>query len=114
MYEFLREYVPVGKENAIHLPELAERTRKNQRSLKILIRNARLEGIPILSDSTGYWISNDKEEQRAYLAMVTKDATSRMKTVSHLRKTLRIPDSQTNTWELIDSLINRKEDKENE
>ena len=108
MYEFLKEFIPVGKENAVHLPELAKLMRKNQRSLKILIRNARLEGMPILSDSSGYWISNDKEEQYAYVAVKTKDATSRLKTVSRLRKALRIPDGQTSTWELIDSLLDKK------
>lgn len=110
MYEFLKEFIPVGKENAIHLPELAEQMRKNERSLQVMIRNARLEGLPILSDSSGYWISNDKEEQRAYVAMKTKDATSRMKTVSKLRKALKTPDGQMNEWELIDSLLDERRD----
>lgn len=82
-------FIPCGKPNAIHLRELVEASNKKPTIIKKEIKEARQKGIFVLSGSCGYWISNDKEEQREFIATMRKQALSRLKSIKPINDSFK-------------------------
>lgn len=58
----ITRYIPTGKKNAISTKELMKATKRTQREVVRLVRNARCNGDVILSDSKrGYWLPDYSE-----------------------------------------------------
>lgn len=83
----LLELIPFGYENAIHQAELAILLGVSPMKVKALIKEARLNFIPILSDAHGYWLSDVKREIEAWCNAMTKQAISTLIAVQCLEYT---------------------------
>ncbi len=58
----ITRYIPTGKKNAISTKDLVKATKKTQREVCRLVRNARCYGAVILTDSKGgYWLPDYSE-----------------------------------------------------
>lgn len=58
----ITRYIPTGKKNAISTKDLMKATKRTQREIGRLVRNARCNGSVILSDSKGgYWLPDYSE-----------------------------------------------------
>ena len=78
--------IPRGKENAVHMAAISECLGIDARTVRMLIRKARQNGVAIMSDASGYWITDDKSEIERYLLHVKRDAKARFITVKAIRK----------------------------
>lgn len=87
-YDFLYQYIPVGIENAIHQQDLASKLNKTPAATKYAIRQARLQGLQILSGNEGYWFAADESEKQAFVKLMRKQAFSRLKTTTPIKNTL--------------------------
>ncbi len=92
--------IPKGKENAIHQQELAKILGLNMWQVKKAIQKERRNGAVILSDQNGYWISDDKEEIKAFLVSMRKQAISRFNSTKAINNSLREIEGQ----ECLDTL----------
>lgn len=79
--EKLINMIPIGKESAIHLNDLARKLGVSCETVKDAVRSARHEGAAIISGIEGYWISEDAEEYKKCTAMISKQAFTRLNTV---------------------------------
>ena len=86
--------VPKGKENAIHLNDLAAQLNMHPTKVKRCINAARQQGEFILSDLCGYWRSETKEEMRCFVRMMKKQAISRLKAIKAINTNLKKFDGQ--------------------
>lgn len=67
-------YIPIGKENAISMPELSERTGRSQREVRKAVFNARCKGAVICSTCSGdsfdgYYFPASVEEALPYVRL---------------------------------------------
>lgn len=83
------EIIPIGKDNALHQEQLAEIMGVSRDTVKHLVREARKNGAEILSGVHGYYFPKDDEERSAFVHMLTKQATTRLKTVKPIKYTLK-------------------------
>ena len=74
----ISNFLSRGEETAVHLTELCKRAGASQTSVKAAIRRERLNGIPILSGNSGYWIGESREEKQSFLRMMRMQAESRI------------------------------------
>ena len=72
------DYIPTGSDAAIHLSALCSLTGASATAVKSAIHKERLEGKPILSGYTGYWIAESAEEKQCFIRMMQKQAESRL------------------------------------
>ncbi len=86
--DVLRNNIPTGKENAIHLDDLAQKLNDTSSRTKKQIQSARREGEWICSNQRGYWYTESEEEIKAYYYMLRKQALSRLETINPVRRTL--------------------------
>lgn len=84
----LEGIIPTGKENAIHQAELAKLLNVSTRTVKALVKEARGNGVEILSGKQGYWIAKNDQERKAYVALSSKQAFTRLKTIKPIKNTL--------------------------
>lgn len=65
----IREFIPVGRNNAISMRELSEQLNISPRTTRAIIQKARADGEPICSDweNGGYYLPNDSTEAKTYL-----------------------------------------------
>ena len=94
MNERLIQAIPKGKENAKHLQDLARELNRSTDTVKHMIRSARKEGVYILSDQTGYWISDNVTEIRAFIGAMTRQSTSRFASIKEFKAQLGTIDGQ--------------------
>ena len=85
MNEKLLEVIPVGRFNAIHLKDGALKMGVTEGGFKNLVRKARKDGAFILSDTCGYWQSDDRAEVQAFLDSMDKQAKSRFSSTKSMR-----------------------------
>lgn len=85
----IEEYIPAGYENRVSRQYLHEILHLNDRVIRDMIADAWERGVPIYSDSGGYFrrgSENDDPHISAYSAREDK----RFRTLSHKRKLMRI------------------------
>lgn len=66
----ITEYIPVGRENALPMRDLAALLNVDERTIRQLVQRAREQGAPICSewgDNGGYYMPADTYEARRYL-----------------------------------------------
>lgn len=80
--------IPVGRSNAIHQKELANRLGVKPAEAKLMVRKARQQGLQILSGNDGYWFAADEEEKRIFVRTMQKQALSRLKTAKPINNTI--------------------------
>ncbi len=85
MNERLIQAIPKGKENAKHLQDLARELNRSTDTVKHMIRSARKEGVFILSDRSGYWISDNPTEIHAFIGSMTRQSTTRFASIKEFR-----------------------------
>ena len=83
------EFIPVGKENALHQEELANIMGIPCDRVKARVREARKKGAEILSGVCGYYLPKDDEERAAFVSMITKQAFTRLKTAKPIKSSLK-------------------------
>jgi biotin operon repressor len=105
----LSAYIPVGKNNAIHQKELAERLRITPADVKQLVRTARQQGLQILSGVQGYWFAENESEKKEFVNSMHKHAFSLFKTVTPIKNTIRDNDGQISISEMLESLSDSEE-----
>ena len=86
----IHKYFPKGRENALHQKELAEINEIKPQEVKELAMKGREYGLPILSDSCGYWISDDNEEIQKYIRTHEKYGRTCFKSVKALKQSLKV------------------------
>jgi Mn-dependent DtxR family transcriptional regulator len=103
----LKSVIPIGKSNAIHQKELANRLFVTPAEAKLMVRKARQQGLQILSGTDGYWFAADEEEKRHFVRTMQKQALSRLKTakpikntISHLHGQISLSDCVTEAGEV--------------
>lgn len=88
-YDYLYQHIPVGIENAIHQQDLAAKLHKTPATTKYIVRQARQQGLQILSGVNGYWLAADEKEKQTFVRLMQKQAFSRLKTASPIKSTLK-------------------------
>ncbi len=78
-------YLKQGRENAVHMPTLAKQLGVSERRLRQLVFDAKLSGIIICSDNSGYYFPKNDSEIKDYERRQRKRAFSTLR-VSKLRK----------------------------
>lgn len=66
----ITEYIPVGRENALPMRDLAALLSVDERTVRQLVQRAREQGAPICSEwgnNGGYYLPADTYEARRYL-----------------------------------------------
>lgn len=101
-YDFLYQYISVGVENAIHQQDLAARLNTTPAAAKNIVRQARQQGLQILSGVEGYWFAADEQEKQAFVRLMQKQAFSRLKTASPIKNTLKQIQGQMNLTESLE------------
>ena len=74
------EYIPMGKQNAIHLDQLSQQLNMSETSVKKLIKEARRRGAPIMSAKCGYWRTESEAERKAFIDNMNAQGYARLKT----------------------------------
>lgn len=87
-FEKLSSVIPVGRTNAIHQTELANRLGVTPAAAKQMVRRARQQGLQIISGTDGYWFAADEEEKRIFVRTMQKQALSRLKTATPIKDTI--------------------------
>lgn len=77
-----------GKENAIHMEELANILGVSTYTVKTLVKKARLEGELICSDADGYYIASNKGEADATVKTFKQQSKSHFACTSALEKSI--------------------------
>lgn len=94
MIERVTAAIPAGKENAVHLPELSAELQLCQSAVKKCVKQARQQGVPILSGVSGYWLSESKEETARYVQSMRSQALSRLSVIKAANALLNSADGQ--------------------
>lgn len=83
----IAEYIPYGRKNAVSRAELQRRTGLPDRTVRVLIEEARRNKAHILSSSAdkGYWQSNDLDEIKDFI----RESDSRIKKTAQTVEALR-------------------------
>lgn len=108
----LQKVIPIARENAIHLNEAARKMKISQDGFKRLVRMARKEGAFILSDSSGYWQSEDRAEIQEFIDSMEKQSKSRFSSVKSMRAYLNSIDGQMSIDDLEESEVKADNGKE--
>lgn len=58
----ISDFIPTGEANAISNRELAYRAGINERGARKLVHEARIDGEPICSSDSGYWLAENIAE----------------------------------------------------
>ena len=82
----IADHIPIGRENAIHLKKLSDRVGKSDMVVKQLVRKARRNGVPIISDKEGYWIATSEIERKEFIDRLKGQGIERLKTAQELLK----------------------------
>ena len=99
----IRFLIPVGKENAIHLNELAEKSGLKPSLVKKCIQRLRQQGgSDIMSGNSGYWITTDDIDKRTFERMFRKQALTRLKTTKQLRHSLKENNDQMSLTDILE------------
>ena len=101
-YDFLYQHISVGVENAIHQQDLAARLNTTPAAAKNIVRQARQQGLQILSGVEGYWFAADENEKQAFVRLMQKQAFSRLKTASPIKSTLKQIQGQMSLTESLE------------
>ena len=101
-YDFLYQHISVGVENAIHQQDLAARLNTTPAAAKNIVRQARQQGLQILSGVEGYWFAADENEKQAFVRLMQKQAFSRLKTASPIKSTLKRIQGQMSLTESLE------------
>lgn len=84
------EFIPKGKDNAIHLQELVKILHCSDTYIKCEIRKARNAGAPIVSGCAGYWLTDSNEESEQFILSMRKQAITRLNSIKRLNKAVQI------------------------
>ncbi len=87
-YNKIRELLPTGECNAIHLIRLSEILDSNTKLIKKSIQDMRLNGEPICSSSKGYYISDDPKYTYEWTKTLENRAFKSLKVVRAMRGNL--------------------------
>lgn len=90
--------IPKGKENAVHNDELAKQFGVSIHTIKKQVQDARNKKIPIVSDSHGYWLTDDRDEIKAFIGSMEKQGKKRLKTIKALKRTLNNIEGQNSLF----------------
>jgi biotin operon repressor len=82
----LLDRIPRTHSKAVHLAALSSELAISESQVKAIVKILRLQGIPVLSDSKGYWIAESEEERNEFTEQMKKQALSRLKIASEVRK----------------------------
>ena len=104
--------IPKGKDKAIHNEELAKQFGMSIHTIKKYIQDARMQGIPIVSDKSGYWITDDREELKAFIDSMEKQGKKRFKTIKALKRTLNNIEGQNSFFNASQDIGMVKENNE--
>ena len=80
----IARFIPGSKDKAKHLGTLVKELGASETKVKGLIKDARREGVPIMSGKSGYWLASSNEEQAAFIERLSEQAYSRLKTAREL------------------------------
>jgi biotin operon repressor len=104
----ITDFIPYGKENAVHIAELASTLNIKTAAVKKLVQTARRSGAVILSDTSGYWQSTDQAEIDAYIKSTRKQAISRFTTLKGIKLSEAERNGQMNLADVHRELNNRE------
>lgn len=102
--EILERVIPIGKENAIHQEKLAALLGVAPDTAKLMVRKARQSGLEILSGKQGYWFAKDDDERREFVAMSSKQAFTRLKTIKPIKRNLQDINGQMSLSEAMNGV----------
>ena len=88
------DYLLPGRENGISMQHLSKLTGKPERMVRKAILKARIEGEPILSGTTGYFIASTTEEIEEFVSERQKAVKSTCMAIAPLRRKLKEHEQQ--------------------
>lgn len=62
--------IPTTRDKAIHLQAIQSELAISENQLKAIIKLLRLQGIPVCSDYQGYWIAENEQDVKRYIAQM--------------------------------------------
>ena len=84
----IESLIPRGRRNAVTSAELAAVSGITTRRVTILIRRARLRGVPICSNGSGFWIAETDEDLRRCAARLHLRAAEIHRVASALQQSV--------------------------
>lgn len=89
-WELLREIIPVGEANAIHMRDLAALLGMTAAGAKDVVRMARpeaeAEDVIIASSGKGYFVPDGVEELKHYYFYMRQQARTRLQTIKTVKR----------------------------
>ena len=85
----IEKYIPKGRDHAIKRKELSWITGMPDRKVRKEIEDARRNGIVILNDGDGYYITDDLDDMYRYYLRETARAMSILETRKNIRRKLK-------------------------
>lgn len=86
MQQRIYDLLPVGKEHAISMKNLAKEVGTTERNLRKLILQERKSELLILSSSSGYFLPGSEEEIDDFIRVTKKAAMSKLTALKAARK----------------------------
>lgn len=100
----IENIIPIGKQNAVHLSELMEKSNMKEHSVKQAIRELRSNGVEILSGKEGYWIAGNDAERIQFIKMMRQQAFSRLTSIKAISGKLKEFKGQLELNEFMDPM----------
>lgn len=107
--------IPIGKQNAIHQIDLAEKIGIKPALVKKYVQVARRNGLNVCSGQKGYWLAESDDDLKEFETMLRKQALSRLKTTKPIRDSLKEYKGQmslADTLECVSEGVRRDEQTE--
>lgn len=74
----ISDFLKRGESEAVHLMDLCRLTGASPTSVKAAVRRARLDGAPIVSSTSGYWLAASEAEIKGFSRMMQAQGNSRL------------------------------------
>ena len=74
----ISDFLKRGESEAVHLMDLCRLTGASPTCVKAAVRRSRLDGIPIVSSVSGYWLAASEAEIKGFTKMMQAQGNSRL------------------------------------
>lgn len=87
--EYYVRRLPIGRENAVHMYELANEWGCSTREVRRIIELIRKDGFFVCANKGGYFLSSDPDDIREFVETNRAKAISLLDTIKYMRRYLK-------------------------
>ena len=104
----IEDLIPIGKANAIHQKDLAQLLGVTPATAKTMVRNARADGVQILSGSCGYYMAESDNDTKEFFSLMKRHAFSTLKTIKNIKCSL----NETSGQITLSDIVNKQSEED--